>query len=116
MVLNRCLLLGSWTLTSYYFHLKWWLLSWLLHKQKIEFSDTNVSSENLSDILTECFSHHQGESSDLSWYQRTLFSDYVLFLLSYVWLILSIHCIDFFCSINVCCILIFLVLKAHLWC
>jgi len=31
-------------------------------KWKIEFSDTNFSSENLANISTECFSHHQGES------------------------------------------------------
>jgi len=33
-------------------------------KWKIDFSDTNFSSENLANISTECFSHHQGESQD----------------------------------------------------
>ena len=44
--------------------LEWLLLSWLLHKQKREFSDnyTHFGSENLADILTECFSLHQDKS------------------------------------------------------
>jgi len=33
-------------------------------KWKIEFSDTNFSSENLANISTECFRHHQGKSKD----------------------------------------------------
>jgi len=36
------------------------------HVWKIEFSDTNLSLENLADVLTECFSPHQGESEDSS--------------------------------------------------
>ena len=38
---------------------KWWFLSWLLHKQKIEISDTKLILENLADVSIECFSLHQ---------------------------------------------------------
>ena len=38
---------------------KWLLLSWLLHKWKREFFDTNLRSGNLTDVTTECFSLHQ---------------------------------------------------------
>jgi len=34
-------------------------------KEKREFSDTNFRSKGLADILTECFSIHQGESIQL---------------------------------------------------
>jgi len=41
----------------------WLLLSWVLHKWKREFSDTNfeIRKKNLADISNECFSNHQGE-------------------------------------------------------
>ena len=49
---------------------QWLLLSWLLHKLKREFSDTNLrSEENLADVSTECFSNHQGKSKEL--YENT---------------------------------------------
>ena len=64
---------------------KWLLLSWLLHKQKREFSDANLRSENPADVSTECFTFARKKTQAfswnignffqiLSWYQRTLFS------------------------------------------
>ena len=40
---------------------KWLLLSWLLHKQKREFLIPTLRSENLADVLTQCFSLRQGD-------------------------------------------------------
>lgn len=41
---------------------KWLLLSWLLHKQKSELSDTNFEIGTLANILTECFTFAQKHS------------------------------------------------------
>jgi len=60
-------------------HLKWLLLSSILHKLKRELSGTNLRLEkNFADISTEWFSLHPGKTSSkyfpiLSWYQKTLY-------------------------------------------
>jgi len=65
-------------------HLKWLILSWLLHEQKSEFSDA-LPMFHLSASSALMITEHSVEMSAkfflmLSWYQRTLFSVHITLL------------------------------------